>query len=46
MAFTKTGLGTSLGVVEAPKPQPKQAEKPPEQAKPEFKKSQPPKAER
>ena len=41
MAFTKTGLGTSLGVVELPKIDPKKAEKPPETTKPEPKKVSP-----
>jgi hypothetical protein len=38
MAFTKTGLGTRLGIVDPPKPEPKKAAKPPEKVKPEPKK--------
>ena len=39
MAFKKTGLGISLGVIEIPKPEPKKAAKPLEQPKPEPKKA-------
>jgi hypothetical protein len=46
MGFVKTGLGSSLGVVEIPKQQPKQAEKPPVVAKPEPVKSASPKAQK